>query len=152
MNLKKVLQILILLVIFGGAGYYAYDRVSRLRTGVDLVINDLENGQSLSENKLTVTGNALLARKLTVNDREVFIDEAGDFEDLVILSNGLNRLEIVALDKFGKESVADFDLFVDKEDILPELNQGPKEAPEPVIEPDQENNELEDQENPDEMI
>lgn len=79
---------------------YTRSRTSFLSQGVSLSVENLEDGQRFSSRVLNLEGTAKRAVMLTINNREVLIDENGDFEDTLILYPGLNILTIEAQDKF----------------------------------------------------
>lgn len=54
--------------------------------------------------QLAVRGSVDRESKLTVNGREIRIDEAGNFDELIELLAGANRLEFLVQNRFGKES------------------------------------------------
>jgi hypothetical protein len=49
---------------------------------------------------LKVTGNAKNAIKLSLNGREILIDQAGNFNETIALLKGYNIVHIKAIDQF----------------------------------------------------
>ncbi len=90
---------------------YAKSRTSFLSQGVSLSVENIENGQSFSSQVLELKGTAKRAVLLTINDREVLIDENGEFQETVILNPGLNTLTIEEKDKFDNYKYLEYQLW-----------------------------------------
>jgi uncharacterized protein YfaP (DUF2135 family) len=61
-----------------------------------------ENIKINIEDIIKITGNAKNAIKLTINGREIYIDQQGNFSEDFAPLKGYNILSIQARDKFGK--------------------------------------------------
>ena len=99
-SFKSLVSTGLIVLLFLFIVLYARSRTSFLSQGVSLSVENLEDGQSFSSRVLNLKGTAKRAVMLTINNREVLIDENGDFEDTIILYPGLNILTIEAQDKF----------------------------------------------------
>lgn len=75
--------------------------------GVKLKDINLTDGVTVTEDTIKVTGNARNAIKLTLNGREISVDQQGNFDETIALLSGYNIISIRAQDKFG---------YVDEED------------------------------------
>ncbi|HVU84004.1 MAG TPA: hypothetical protein VHC50_04140, partial [Puia sp.] len=62
---------------------------------------NLADGSTVTSQVLNITGNARNAIELTLNGREISIDQAGDFGESLALLPGYNIISIRARDKFG---------------------------------------------------
>ena len=80
---------------------YAFFRSQDLIFGVKIKNVNLSDGVKVANNILQVTGNAKNATNLSLNGREISINEAGDFNETVALLLGYNVINITAKDKFG---------------------------------------------------
>ena len=69
-----------------------------------LTIEAPEDRAEVSEPLIRVQGKAGKESRLTVNGREITIDAQGNFNDEIELGAGLNVLEFIAQNRFGKES------------------------------------------------
>lgn len=69
--------------------------------GIELKNVNLSDGAEYTEGVQKIVGNAKNAINLTLNGREISINQAGDFEEMVALLPGYNILNIRAEDKFG---------------------------------------------------
>lgn len=59
----------------------------------------------LTESTIHIKGKTEKESQLTVNGREITIDELGNFEDRIDLIKGLNILEFLVYNKFGKQTM-----------------------------------------------
>lgn len=70
-----------------------------------LTFHDFLDDTVLEVPQLAIRGTVDRESKLTVNGREIRIDEAGNFDEVIELLAGVNRLEFLVQNRFGKESV-----------------------------------------------
>ena len=80
---------------------YTFFQAKYLIFGVKIKNVNIENQAQYEKNPIEITGNAIHAIELTLNDREISIDKKGDFKEFVALSPGYNIIKIKAKDKFG---------------------------------------------------
>jgi hypothetical protein len=101
---KKVASyaILILFVVF--ILYFAYAKTSHIWRGIDLTIHNIENGQIIEENLITIEGQARKAVKLTINGQNVYVNEEGLFTHPLAPQKGYNKITVEAEDKFGNKT------------------------------------------------
>ncbi|MDQ5953112.1 MAG: hypothetical protein QG551_340 [Patescibacteria group bacterium] len=78
--------------------------------GVDLVVENIENGGVYTEGVIELKGNAKRAKVLEINGREITINQNGDFTDFLVLSPGYNIITVSAEDKFGKITKETFEV------------------------------------------
>ena len=100
-NAKKILQIAGLVVFFLLIIIYAFFRSKDLILGVKISNVNIMDGAKVANNVLQVTGNAKNAVNLTLNGREISIDQEGNFNETIALLPGYNIINITAKDKFG---------------------------------------------------
>ena len=53
---------------------------------------------------VTLTGTASNIAKITLNDRQIFTDQAGYFSEALVLENGYTIATIKAVDRYGRET------------------------------------------------
>ena len=99
-RIKKLLKIGTLCLFFLFIVIYAFFRSHDLIFGVKIKNVSIIDGATLTENLLKVTGNAKNAVKLTLNGREISIDQAGNFNETIALLPGYNTVDIEAVDQF----------------------------------------------------
>lgn len=114
-NAKKVIKITVLSVFFILIIFYAFFISRDLIFGVkvkNININgeSLISGSTITSEVVKITGNAKNAIKLTLNGREISIDEQGNWNETIILLTGYNTINIKAQDKFGSVDEKDYQL------------------------------------------
>jgi hypothetical protein len=61
-----------------------------------------QNGETLEEPLLSINGKAANASFLTLNDKQIFVDNAGYFSERIALLPGINTIKIGSKDRFGE--------------------------------------------------
>ena len=61
----------------------------------------VQSGATVIENIIKLTGTAKNAINLTLNGREISVDQSGNFNETIALLSGYNIINIKAKDKFG---------------------------------------------------
>lgn len=100
-NGKKIIKITGLSVFFIFIIVYALFVSKDLIFGVKIKNVNLKNGDIFTESVQKITGNARNAINLTLNGREISINQAGDFNETIALLSGYNIINLRAQDKFG---------------------------------------------------
>jgi len=98
---KKVLKVVLFLVFFLFIIFYGFYRSKDLIFGVKIKNVNLTDGAKVAENVIKVTGNARNAINLTLDGREISVDQQGNFNETIALLSGYNIINIKAQDKFG---------------------------------------------------
>lgn len=107
---KRALQIIALSIFFVFLIAYAFWGSHNLIFGVKIRNVNITDGAKVTDNILKVTGNAKNATNLTLNGREITINEAGDFNETIALLSGYNIVTIKAQDKFGYNDEKDYQI------------------------------------------
>jgi hypothetical protein len=68
--------------------------------GVRIRNVNIVDGVSVTDNIMKINGNAKNAIKLTLDGREISVDERGNFNETIALLSGYNIINIRAQDKF----------------------------------------------------
>ena len=113
-NAKKILRITSLSVFFLFIAVYAFFRSHDLIFGVTIKNVNLTDGATIEDNVLKVTGNAKNAVNLTLNGREISIDQNGNFNETIVLLSGYNIVNIKARDKFEYSDEKNYKLMFTK--------------------------------------
>lgn len=100
-NDKKILHTAILAAFFLLIVGYSIFRSHYLLVGVKIKDVNIEDGAKFEQNVIELTGNAKNAVNLTLNGREISINQDGDFNETFALLPGYNIVSITAKDKFG---------------------------------------------------
>jgi hypothetical protein len=126
-NLKRALRFSALIILVGFIGVYAYQKTRLISRGVTLVVNFPTAEETIFEKSvIPIDGTAPNAKHLDINGREISINEDGEFSDNLILISGLNHITVVARDKFEKESIKEFSLFLISEESIENLKKPPE--------------------------
>ncbi len=109
-NAKKILQIGGFALFFILIILYAFFRSQDLIFGVEITNVNLVDGAKVTDPIIEVKGNAKNAIHLTLNGREISIDQTGNFDETIALLPGYNIITILAKDKFGNVDEKDYKL------------------------------------------
>jgi hypothetical protein len=107
---KKIIKRVGLSVFFILIVLYAIFVSKDILFGVKIKDVNLTDGTTITESTIKVTGNARNAIKLTLNGREISIDQQGNFDETIALLPGYNIISIRAQDKFGYVDEKDYKL------------------------------------------
>ena len=104
---KKILKISLVSVFFIFILVFAFFNSKDIIFGVKIknvsIANyPAETYMKVTDNIIKVTGVAKNAVKLSLNGREISVDQKGNFDETIALSSGYNLVDIRAQDKFGK--------------------------------------------------
>lgn len=98
---KKMVKVIGFSIFFLFVIIYAIFISRDLISGVKIRDVNLIDGSTHTESVIKVTGNAEHAIKLTLNGREISVDQEGNFSETIALLLGYNIINITAQDKFG---------------------------------------------------
>ena len=100
LSLKIFMGSLFLFLILG----YSFYQSRNLLMGPVITIDEPKNGLATEEQMIKIAGAAKNIKSISLDDRPIFIDEAGSFSEKLLLSNGYNVIKISAWDKFNKKT------------------------------------------------
>ena len=112
---KKILKISSLSILFLFIVIFAFWGSKDLIFGVKIKKVDIVNiidGSSTPGSIMRISGNAKNAIILTLNGREISVDQQGNFDETIALLLGYNIIEIKAVDKFGNSDKKDYKLIL----------------------------------------
>ena len=98
--LKALIICLFLIIIFG----YGLFEIWNYATGPKIIVSSPANGVSVSESYINIVGQAKNSKVITLDDRPIVVDQAGNFNEKVLLSYGYNILVLKAEDRFGQKT------------------------------------------------
>ncbi|OGI91608.1 hypothetical protein A2933_00290 [Candidatus Nomurabacteria bacterium RIFCSPLOWO2_01_FULL_46_18] len=107
---KKIVKIISISLFTLFIIIYAFFRSRDLIFGVKIRNVTLKQ----SENIVRLEGNAKNAINLTLLDREISIDQEGNFYETIALLPGYNIVSMGALDKFGNRDEKSYQLILEK--------------------------------------
>lgn len=97
--LKTSALILLLLIII----FYSALQGKNIIFGPKIEIQSPINGETYKSSFIEVKGRVSNINVLTLNDRPIFIDKQGLFNEKLLLFKGYNIIIVKAQDKFGKQ-------------------------------------------------
>lgn len=103
----------VLLFIF--IAIFVYAKMNFIWRGVRIEADLIQNENS---KVVTILGNAEKAILLTINGREIFIDQDGNFNEVTSPLPGYSVITLFAKDKFGKTAEKRFELFTKEEEKM----------------------------------
>lgn len=102
-------------LLFVIIGIFVYAKMNFVLRGVRI---EAELVRKENSEVITVKGNAEKAILLTLNGREIFIDQDGNFTEVVSPLPGYSVITLFAKDKFGKTAEKKFELYVNEKEIV----------------------------------
>lgn len=99
--LRKLIKYwLIAVVTLLTIGFVAY-QARFLITGPRIVLRNLPDGPQNSR-QISLVGDAYNISRLWLNDRPIYTDAAGRFEEVIVLENGYTIATLRAQDRYGR--------------------------------------------------
>jgi hypothetical protein len=89
---------------------YAYFEARNILFGPKILIKTPEEGMVVSENFVTILGKAENINEIWMNGRSIPVTEDGIFEEGLLLTEGYNRIFLLAKDKLGREATESIDI------------------------------------------
>lgn len=101
----KIIRVaVIIFAVFTIAGY-SYFQTRELIKGPRISISEPLSGSVVHSPLVGVEGIAKNISHIALNDRDIFVDEEGNFKEKLLVSYGYNIIEVQVKDRFGRESV-----------------------------------------------
>jgi len=101
---KTIIKVIIGFILFIIIAGYSYYEGRDFLAGPNIEITSPRNGEVTSKSLLNIQGTTKNISKLLLNDRQIFTDEEGNFNEELLLSLGYNIIEIKAEDRFERET------------------------------------------------
>lgn len=101
-SFKKKLKIGTLTLLFLIVGVITFINTKDIIYGTNIKITNVEDGQTFTEPFIKLSGVAKNFKNLSINDRKIFTDQTGIFNENLLLLPGYNIITIKGEDKFGK--------------------------------------------------
>jgi hypothetical protein len=110
-DIKKKIRVISLCSLALLIGFYSFYQARFLLQGPDIEIWNPENGSSTKQEVVEIQGQAKNISYISLDGRQIFVNEQGVFKERILLSEGKNSVTITAQDKFGRERNNTIDLF-----------------------------------------
>jgi hypothetical protein len=111
-NLKKFLLIISAILIVG----YGFFNAREFILGPSIEIMNKNEFREVGKNIVTIKGIAKNTVYLTLNEKPVYLDRDGNFEEKLLLSPGFNTIQMYGRDRFKKETLEELKIYY-KENI-----------------------------------
>ncbi|MAZ41106.1 hypothetical protein CL654_03235 [bacterium] len=102
-NTRSLLSFLPITLLIIVIALYSYGRARDVIFGPEIAITYPEDGSVLMDDLLVLQGNIKNAAFITLNGRQIFVDEEGTFNEKLLLHYGYNIIEIEAEDRFNQK-------------------------------------------------
>lgn len=101
---RMIIRVTVAIVLLAGiVGYALYESENLLR-GPIIVIENPVNGATSNTSVVDIKGMAKNIVRISLNDRNISVDESGVFQEKYALFNGRNIIKVSAEDRFGRLS------------------------------------------------
>ena len=97
-------RILIGIVIVALMTYVGFE-ISKIFSPPELIISSPTDYVTVTENIIEVTGSTEQSATLSINGKEIFINDDGSFSEIVTLKEGLNNISISATKEKSRDTV-----------------------------------------------
>lgn len=99
---KTIVKVSLFIIIFTVIAGYSYYQARAIIHGPEINITSPKPASTLDSPLVEIKGNAKNVSFITLNDRQIYVDNEGNFKEELLLSPGYNTWEIEAKDKFGR--------------------------------------------------
>ncbi len=121
-TLTDLIQVLFgLILIVAISGYFAFQARFFLQGPLITLVDQPDIVQT--EPVVSIAGVAKNIVFLTLNDKPIYTDEAGNFKETLILENGYTIMTLRGEDRYGKERVVKQPFIYTKAELITRLNQ-----------------------------
>lgn len=114
-NGKTVIKISLIGLIVTAIAGYSFFQARNLIRGPQIFLATPAEGATLASPLVAVKGIAKNVSFITLNGRQIFVDNDGNFDEELLLSPGYNQWKIEAKDKFGRIVSKRIELVLKKE-------------------------------------
>jgi len=103
LTLRRVLGVLLILSVLSVSAVYVLFQARYLILGPQITLEATHPGRT-NQPVVILRGHASTIARLWLNDRQIFTDRAGYFEEALILENGYTIATLAAEDRFGRRA------------------------------------------------
>lgn len=107
---KRIIRIGLMLSFFVLLSAFIFFNSKDLVLGIKIKSLNISDNSKISESIFELTGRAKNAVRLTLNGRQISIDERGNFNETLALLPGYNIIGLYAEDKFGNSDKKDYQI------------------------------------------
>jgi len=99
---KTITIIILVVILVTSIAGYSYYQARNLIKGPQLVIHNPPDGTTLDNPLVKISGSARNIAYISLNNRQIFVDNEGNFNEELLLAPGYNIWKVEAKDKFGR--------------------------------------------------
>jgi len=101
-NAASILKILLVVMVAGLIVTYTYYKTRDFIHGPVVIITSPVNGTTVNDSLVEIVGEAKRIAYISINDRQIFTNEEGNFKEKLLLFPGYNIISIKVSDKFDR--------------------------------------------------
>jgi cytoskeleton protein RodZ len=106
--LRNILVVLFVAALFLYLGYYLKNSFSQPKISITSPIDNLVT----ENNSVEIIGQAEGRTQITINNKQILKDEAGNFQERIELKKGLNTITISAQNKYSRKKIIEKQILV----------------------------------------
>jgi len=103
-NPIKSIKITFFTLLTLGIFYYVYHQMEDYLKGPVLVLTEPSDNSTLYQDDVLIKGYAQNISYISMNGKQIFTDQTGQFSEEMLLAEGFNLIEIVVEDKYGRKN------------------------------------------------
>jgi hypothetical protein len=103
-DIKHYITYTICAITFIIIGGYTLFQLRHIIDGPSISLLQVKSGELVHDAVFPISGVATNIRAIEINDRPAFMDEAGKFTDVILLSEGYNVVVVTGEDKFKRKT------------------------------------------------
>ena len=107
----RLLRLLLIFFIIAIIVIYAIWRSLNYARGPEIRIDTPRPGSTVASSTVEIRGQALRITSLSLNGSVIPVDQQGNFDEIIVVFPGMNRLTISANDQFGRQTAEELDIF-----------------------------------------
>lgn len=107
---KLMLRVLLITIFILTIIGYSIFQAKKIVSGPQIAISSPISGQTTHTSDINIKGVAKNISFISLNDRPIYIDESGNFQEKLLLYPGYNIIKLQARDKFGASVEKDLEL------------------------------------------
>ena len=128
-HITTTLSIIVAILILS----YTLFQLRHIIIGPEISLRDSDSGKTVSDPTFAIVGNARDIKEIKINDKVSYIDESGNFADIILLSPGYNIVTITGEDKFHRVTEKKIELVYQREPRATAMATSSKRSVRPVI-------------------
>lgn len=105
-TIRKILIVVLIITIL----VFLIFKVERIFSSPDLTIITPDDGSIVTVKQIDIIGESEPEVELIINNREIFVDESGNFKTSIDLQKGLNLIKITAKKRYSRVKEAEIRL------------------------------------------